>query len=77
MTLQTFAYLVVGAFVLTTCACAFAGAIRGSTDERRRQLALRLAVESHGPAAGAQSDRCFTARARHFEAYLKRGDTHG
>lgn len=36
-----------------------------------RTTALALAIESHGPAAGVQEDRCFTARARHFEAYLR------
>jgi hypothetical protein len=40
-------------------------------DVEVRASALSLAVQSHGPKPGQESDACFTARARHFEAYLR------
>lgn len=42
-------------------------------EERIRVVALGLAIESHGESPGADSDRCFTARAKHFEKYLTTG----
>lgn len=35
-----------------------------------RERALELAIASHGPVPGADSDACFVARARVFETYL-------
>ena len=35
-----------------------------------RAVSLALAVWSHGPKAGKDSDRCFPARARVFARYL-------
>lgn len=49
------------------------GAAREASDVEVRLMALGMAIGSHGPAAGVQSDRCFTGRAKHFERYL-RGD---
>lgn len=42
-------------------------------EERIREAALVLAIESHGPTQGAVFDRCYTARAEHFEKYLTTG----
>jgi hypothetical protein len=39
-----------------------------------RTVALTLAVWSHGPEAGIESDRCYPARARHFLRYLRTGE---
>lgn len=36
-----------------------------------RAIALALAVRSHGPEPGEESDSCFPARARAFETYLR------
>lgn len=47
------------------------GIYQGRVVERRRVAALTLAVQSHGVAPGDESDRCFPARARVFEDYLK------
>lgn len=41
-----------------------------SPPETVRRWALELAIQSHGPIPGEAADRCFTARAKHFEAYL-------
>lgn len=43
-------------------------------DERIRVTALDLAIQSHGIEDGELHDRCFTARARVFEEYLRTGD---
>lgn len=43
-------------------------------DERIRVTALGLAIESHGPAVGDESDACYPARAKVFERYLRTGD---
>lgn len=59
---------------LTRVGMAFFGPSR---EEARRMTALSMAIDSHGPEAGQQSDRCYTGRARHFEAYLQRGHIHG
>lgn len=39
-----------------------------------RTVALALAVWSHGPVAGVESDRCYPARARHFLWYMRTGE---
>lgn len=39
-----------------------------------RTLALALAVWSHGPVSGVESDRCFPARAKHFLGYIRTGE---
>lgn len=39
-----------------------------------RTVALALAVWSHGPVAGVESDRCYPARARHFLRYIATGE---
>lgn len=46
---------------------------RPGKEERIRVTALALAIESHGESPGVTSDRCFTARAEHFEKYLTTG----
>lgn len=45
-------------------------------DAMVRAVALGLAVWSHGAAPGEPSDRCFVARAKVFEAYI-RGEPNG
>lgn len=41
-----------------------------------RTVALALAIWSHGPATGAESDRCYPARAKHFLRYICTGRNH-
>lgn len=40
----------------------------------RRMIALDMAIQSHGPAAGEAKDQCFTARAEHFLRFLNDWD---
>lgn len=44
-----------------------------SPDVSVRMTALSMAIDSHGTAPGMDFDACFTARARHFEGYLRSG----
>ena len=39
--------------------------------EQIRRWALELAIQSHGECPGEPADKCFTARAAHFEKYLR------
>lgn len=39
-----------------------------------RTVALALAVWSHGPATGVESDRCYPARAAHLLGWIRTGD---
>ena len=50
-----------------------AAAITTLSDRLIRLAALALAVWSHGPAAGKESDRCFPARADHFLRWVRTG----
>ena len=44
------------------------------SDEDLRRAALYYAIVSHGEAPGKESDRCFIARAKVFEDYLRDGE---